>query len=57
MANLITLPSKECAKRWQQSLDPRLEHRGWTVEEVRLNTYLPIQRYSRMTPSRRMSGS
>ncbi|KAI1495526.1 hypothetical protein F5X99DRAFT_415032 [Biscogniauxia marginata] len=25
--------AKECAKRWQHSLDPKLEHGNWTAEE------------------------
>jgi lysyl-tRNA synthetase class I len=26
----------ECAKRWQQSLDPELDHSEWREEEVRI---------------------
>jgi hypothetical protein len=33
--------SIECAKRWQQSLDPELDHSEWREEEVRIK-YLHI---------------
>ncbi|KAI1402269.1 Homeodomain-like protein [Hypoxylon fuscum] len=26
----------QCAKRWQSSLDPNLEHGGWTTEEFEI---------------------
>lgn len=30
----------ECAKRWQQSLDPELDRSEWRDEEVRLVYYM-----------------
>ncbi|KAH7311357.1 hypothetical protein B0I35DRAFT_437949 [Stachybotrys elegans] len=34
IANIVGLRSPDqCAKRWQYSLDPRLEHGGWSPEE------------------------
>jgi len=33
-ANYETHNNVECAKRWQQSLDPELDHSEWRDEEV-----------------------
>jgi hypothetical protein len=35
----------ECAKRWQQSLDPELDHSEWRDEEVRINVLFTKRRW------------
>jgi hypothetical protein len=41
-AGFLFLPNiyTECAKRWQQSLDPELDRSEWRDEEVRLVYYV-----------------